>query len=597
MDLDKHRAVSYCGFKRCHDLVPELQKKSAYRKIFYPLWMGNWLTDVNQTSAFFSFLPDHDHAEDIDRNEDFPEPIRWRWLRRCSGRREMERARRAKEGQKNDYYQNRKNGVYVLPSFFRTRPAFRKRWEQLIAALWKEEWGSAEKAWEFSREMGELPESFPLDRPESVVLPGRAEEIGCYYPLDHFDVADQDVYFVQKEKWGTREELELDRYEERGFMTATAVEALDYAKRDWLKKAFNATQSTDRESTRKNRLADYQAVKLLGHGLHILQDFYAHSNYSDLLLICMAEEKLLSDYWNRRILYLAHETEVGTFNAFVLCKEQPTEQHGRGEKTPLVTGRFDPVDTVHTLLHLALANIHSQDSEAGQGGEAGEDRLYRILFGTFSDINIVRDIQNSVSLYRELSREINRMQNAVANFFVDYLVTPAVEEIFEEQEHIVDTYLLLKDVTLKNEETLQEYRKAGELLFHQRSIEKHLRRQISKAEQEGNMILPHHALLAKDHDKSNDAVKISYKLSCALAAEVSTEVLVKYFQGADFSELEPLLQRRYMHPKFHRENCAQTGSLNQVIHALNGKWFQYALQNPENGQSILGFDIAEMQVC
>ena len=94
----------------------------------------------------------------------------------------------------------------------------------------------------------------------------------------------------------------------------------------------------------------------------------------------------------------------------------------------------------------------------------------------------------------------------------------------------------------------------------------------------------------RTHDKTNDAVKLSYKLSCALAAEATTEVLVKYFQGASFSELEPLLERRYVHPQFHVEQCAETGSLNKAIRALTGKWFSYASRNPKNGQSILGFD-------
>jgi hypothetical protein len=40
MEIDKHRAISYCGFKRCHDLLPELHDDSAYRKTFYPLWLG-----------------------------------------------------------------------------------------------------------------------------------------------------------------------------------------------------------------------------------------------------------------------------------------------------------------------------------------------------------------------------------------------------------------------------------------------------------------------------------------------------------------------------------------------------------------------------
>ncbi|MCI5138402.1 MAG: hypothetical protein D3922_08290, partial [Candidatus Electrothrix sp. AR1] len=403
-------------------------------------------------------------------------------------------------------------------------------------------------------------------------------------------VTDQYVVKDNKRVLDNREELELKGHEERGFMTTTVKESLAYAVEDWVKKAFDATQDADSAVTRQNRLSDYQAIKILGHGIHTLQDFYAHSNYSDLLLICMAEKKLLADYWNRRIHHLVTKTEGGTFNAFMLYKEHPDDKHGKGEKTPVVTGRFDTIDTVHTLLHLSREGIHSHDNEAGHDDKEKKDRIFRLLFGTFSEIDVVQKMKGTIESYRALAEHIDEIQEKIADFFMDYLVDPAVKTILREKEHLIDTYLLLKNATVDNQHSINNYRKAGELLFHQHTIENHLRKKNTEAEKEGKLILPHHALLAKDHDKNNDAVKLSYKLSCALASEATSEILVKYFQGANFSELEPLLARRYVHPQFHIEQCTETGSLNKAIQALNGKWFSYASQNPENGQSILGFD-------
>ncbi len=590
MHLDKHRAISYCAFKRCHDLIPELRDDARYRTVFYPLWMGNWLTDMSQASAFFSFLPENNPVS--------LEPTHCNFLERCMGHQEIGRARRAQQDQKTDYYHNRKNGAYVLPTIFSTDNNFKERWERLFSSLWEDEWSSAQEAGEFSKKMGEMADSLALDAPNDAsgspaVTTGKAEEIGVYYPLDHFDVTDQNIYFVQKERWGTREELELDEYKNQGFMTTTAHAALEYAQQDWLKKAFTATQAADQETTRQNRLADHQSLKILGHGLHILQDFYSHSNYIELLLICMAEKDLLNPYWNNRIHHEVHQDKIGTFNAFVLCKKHSADQYGTGEETPVVTGRFDPIDTVHTLLELAIDSIHHHDNDHEKPHHASttNERLYNIIFSTFSDIDIVKKTKKPFDTYQAFSNQIDKMQAAVTHFFLDYLVTPAVENIFKDQKQVTDTYLLLKNAALDNGRTLQKYRKAGEMLFHQHTIENHLRKTVTKAEQAGKIILPHHALLAKDHDKGNDAVKLSYKLSCALAAEASTEVLVKYFQGANFRELEPLLARRYVHPRFHREQCAATGSLNKTIRKLEGKWFQYAVQNPKNGQSILGFDI------
>ncbi|MGB5687215.1 MAG: HET-C-related protein, partial [Candidatus Electrothrix sp.] len=607
MNIDKHRAISYCGFKRCHDLIPELQNNSAYRKVFFPLWMGNWLTDMNQATAFFSFLPSNEEPGLIRYWLTFLKKIHTifpqdEWLKKYIDRKESELEIIARSGkkEKTDYYQSRKDGAYILPDFILQNTDFKKTWENLLATLWTEEWRSAEEAWTFSQKMGEMPESLPIDIPADntgtpSVLPGKAEEIGAYYPLDHFDVTDQYVLKDNKRVLDNREELELKGHEERGFMTMTVKESITYAMEEWVKKAFDTTQDADSAITRQNRLNDYQALKILGHGIHTLQDFYAHSNYSDLLLICMAEKKLLNGYWNQRINYLVTETEVGTFNAFVLCKEHPDDKHGTGEKTPVVTGRFDTIDTVHTLLHLSRESIHSHDNEAEHNDKEKKDRIFRLLFGTFSEIDVVQKMKGTVEAYRALAEQIDEIQEKIAGFFMDYLVDPTIKTVLREKEHLIDTYLLLKDATLHNDRTLQEYRKAGELLFHQHTIEDHLRKEITTAEKEGKMILPHHALLAKDHDQTNDAVKLSYKLSCALAAEATTEVLVKYFQGASFSELEPLLKRRYIHPQFHTDQCAKTGSLNKAIESLNEKWFWYASQNLDNGQSILGFDAEETQ--
>ena len=602
MNIDKHRAISYCGFKRCHDHIPELQNNNRYQKIFYPLWMGNWLTDMSQATAFFSFLPSSKEPGLTRYWLTFLKKLHSifhqdEWLKKYIDRKESELEITARSGkkEKTDYYQSRKDGAYVLPDFILQNTDFKKTWENLFATLWTEEWRSAEEAWIFSREMGEMPESLPIDIPADKtgapsVLPGKAEEIGAYYPLDHFDVTDQYVIKENKRVLDNREELELKGHEERGFMTTTVKESLAYAVEDWVKKAFDATQDADSAVTRQNRLSDYQALKILGHGIHTLQDFYAHSNYSDLLLICMVEKKLLADYWNRRIHHLVTKTEGGTFNAFMLYKEHPDDKHGKGEKTPVVTGRFDTIDTVHTLLHLSREGIHSHDNEASHDDKEKKDRIFRLLFGTFSEIDVVQKMKGTVESYRALAEHIDEIQEKIADFFMDYLVDPAVKTILREKEHLIDTYLLLKNATVDNQHSINNYRKAGELLFHQHTIENHLRKKITAAEKEGKLILPHHALLAKDHDKNNDAVKLSYKLSCALASEATSEVLVKYFQGASFSELEPLLARRYVHPQFHVEQCTETGSLNKAIQALNGKWFSYASQNPDDGQSILGFD-------
>ncbi|MCI5223482.1 MAG: hypothetical protein D3924_12625 [Candidatus Electrothrix sp. AR4] len=611
MEIDKHRAASYCGFKRCRDAIPELREHTDYDKVFYPLWMGNWLTDMSQATAFFSVIPKLDFEKwRVSKYwllflKKIHEIFKDEWLKRYLDRKEAEfkLPYPDKKNEKTDHYQSRVNGGYVIPEFIMQDVKFKKIWENLFATLWLEEWQSAEAALENSQQMGDVQASSSITVPVDcdciiAVTPGEAEEIGAYYPFDHFDVTDHYIVKDNQRVLNNREELELKDHEQRGFMTTTAEKAFAYALHDWLQKAFDATQDEDIEKTKQNRLDDYQALKTLGHGIHTLQDFYSHSNYTDLLLICMAQKNLLDEYWNKRIQYLVEETQPGTFNAFVLCKDHSDEK-GKGEKTPLVTGRFDTIDTIHTLLHLSEKNLvshddmsaHSHEVDKENDRDTDKDALYRILFGTFSEIDVVQKFKGTVDAYRDFADYIDSVQEKMKDFFMENLVDPIVKDILKEKKQLLDTYLLLKDAVSNNKRSIKNYRKAGELMFHQHSIEDHLRKDISDAEKEGKIILPHHALLAKDHDKNNDAVKLSYKLSCALAAEVTTEVLVKYFQGASFIELEPLLRRRYVHPKFHVEKCEQTESLNTAIDALDKKWFWYASENPNDKRSILGFEL------
>jgi hypothetical protein len=603
MELDKHRAILYCGFKRCRDALPALKESADYDTTYYPLWMGNWLTDMNQATAFFTvvsalggegwglaeyWIAFLKKVHDIFKDE---------WLKRYIGKREAALKRRQRDsGQEQpDHYQSRSDGAYVVPEFIMHDAAFKKTWENLFDSLWKEEWTSAEGALDISRKMGDIQElsiTAPLNAAgAAAVTTGEATKIGAYYPFDHFDVTDQYITENGERILNDREELEVKDHEERGFMSTTAKDAFEYALDDWLRKAFDATQDNDTAQTQQNRLADHQALKTLGHGLHTLQDFYAHSNYTDLLLICMAQRNLLDAYWNRRIQHLVDNTDVGTFNAFVLCKEHPDDTTGKGDRTPVVTGRFDTIDTVHTLLHLSQESILSSDEEPSRNKKEKNEALYRILFGTFSDIDVVKRFKGTVEAYLDLSGYIDDVQEKISDFFMGNLVDPFVKTILKEDKRSIDTYVLLKDASIDNKKSLVNYRKAGELLFHQHTIEDHLRKEVATAEEEGRSILPHHALLAKDYDKNNDAVKLSYKLSCSLAAEVTTEVLVKYFEGARFSEVESLLRRRYAHPQFHVETCRETDSLNKAVDALDRKWFRYALKNPQDRRSILGFEL------
>ncbi len=60
MDLKVHRAITYLGMKRA---AKRLQNFDIFDE-FTPIWQGNWLTDMNQASAFFALFDDRfDHYQ------------------------------------------------------------------------------------------------------------------------------------------------------------------------------------------------------------------------------------------------------------------------------------------------------------------------------------------------------------------------------------------------------------------------------------------------------------------------------------------------------------------------------------------------------
>jgi hypothetical protein len=72
----------------------------------------------------------------------------------------------------------------------------------------------------------------------------------------------------------------------------------------------------------------YEALRLLGTGLHCLEDYAAHSNYTELSLIELGEHDVFP--------HVGRDTKV--------------EVEGAGEVYPIVTGTFGGVDFFHSVL-------------------------------------------------------------------------------------------------------------------------------------------------------------------------------------------------------------------------------------------------------
>ncbi|KAJ8124445.1 hypothetical protein O1611_g9195 [Lasiodiplodia mahajangana] len=146
-----------------------------------------------------------------------------------------------------------------------------------------------------------------------------ADRLGCYRPEDHIDnpkdyADNQDARQYHRALRGpVNERVELAIDEETGMKNYIANEGVNIM--------TSALHSRDKADL-------YEALRLLGTGLHCLEDFLAHSNYTELALIEMGERDVFPHVGSRTQLQI------------------PGARH---EVWPLVTGTFGGVDFLHSV--------------------------------------------------------------------------------------------------------------------------------------------------------------------------------------------------------------------------------------------------------
>jgi hypothetical protein len=134
-------------------------------------------------------------------------------------------------------------------------------------------------------------------------------------------------------------------------------------------------------------------------------------------------------------------------------------------------------------------------------------------------------------------------------------------------------------VALAQEATGDEaprYQEVSRLLYLEHLIEKRLLRKLTPH----NPGLPHHTLLAKDHDVGHPEQRLAYKLACCLATDVTTEILIAYFGGKSIQDINPILGRYYQHPRHFLDDKTFLASLARSVGAMYGvRWWRYAEGN------------------
>ncbi|KAI1158492.1 NIMA-interacting protein tinc [Nemania serpens] len=163
-----------------------------------------------------------------------------------------------------------------------------------------------------------------------------ADRLGCYRPEDHIDnpknYADNEDarQYFRALRGPVNERVELAIDEETGMKNYIANEHANIMTSALhVRRLFGKCIELARGYQRNQDKADfYEALRLLGTGLHCLEDFLAHSNYVELALIEMGERDIFPHVGSRTQLQI------------------PGARH---EVWPLVTGTFGGVDFLHSV--------------------------------------------------------------------------------------------------------------------------------------------------------------------------------------------------------------------------------------------------------
>ncbi|KAH7371819.1 heterokaryon incompatibility protein Het-C-domain-containing protein [Cadophora sp. MPI-SDFR-AT-0126] len=188
-----------------------------------------------------------------------------------------------------------------------------------------------------------------------------AERLGCYRPEEHIDnpkdYADNEDarQYDQRLRGPVNEQQELAIDPETGLKVYIASENAGCTTSAGLVRGlFEKSIELGRKYHRDNDKKDlYEALRLLGTGLHCLEDFSAHSNYTELAL---------------RELGVDAFPHVG----------RSTEMDVKGKKIfPLVTGTFGMTDFLHSVVgemgdKVAQSEIEGLDSQLNKASQDDE---------------------------------------------------------------------------------------------------------------------------------------------------------------------------------------------------------------------------------
>ncbi|KAI8684825.1 hypothetical protein NCS57_00149600 [Fusarium keratoplasticum] len=201
-----------------------------------------------------------------------------------------------------------------------------------------------------------------------------AERLGCYRPEEHIDNPKDYAENVDARQYDRRlrgpidEERELSIDPETGMKNYIANERAGImTSAKLVRRLFGGMIELGRRYKDSQRKADkYEALRLMGTGLHCLEDFFAHSNYTELALIELGERDVFP--------HCGRNTEINLEGA-------------RDRVYPIVTGTFGGVDFLHSVTGEVSDKLTQNEIDELEG---------TLQQGAASDTSMLRDLLDKI---------------------------------------------------------------------------------------------------------------------------------------------------------------------------------------------------------
>jgi len=448
--------------------------------------------------------------------------------------------------------------------------AFKVLWiQQLDAMLERMKNGSPGAAAAADAFMKTFPDALEIDSTATA-------SFGKYCRYDHLDVLENTAE-SENAKWNGASQ----------FVSGTIQETFSYVK-------YSLLHSTLHNEPDKRISRDH--VIALGRTLHTCADFYAHSNYVELLLWGQAfggrlKQNIIDEFNDRSRFPLYREkiypfcplpTKQDDLQALLSVADDDNFYRvlwygGTPDLTPLSSCRFLFTDTAYSLLmmyatHLERISVTALDND-------GLDLAMAVFNVPGKDV-----IGRFYKVYREVAGVLQTIGKMAREFLADRLLAmgttadPTTKGMLEATASIVRSY---------DSAEAGEWARAGRLKYVAYTLLKDMAAPLAKQDA-AVPILPHHSLLCKDYPPGFVSDLLRYRLACLFATEVTTEILMMHFSKTTPEEHAywDIAHRYFIHPSMQMQTdrrlnpvrpLLDEGRLNAWINdGLLGNWWDLA---------------------